>query len=397
MGQGTFRPVMDSQGRPLGDLWADPDRRRTRTPRPALPFDRYRVLFEFAPDGYLATDDQGKIEEANRVAGALLRVPRKDLAGRALAHFIWPQDRREFRSRLKALRRSRRKGIEELRVRVRPFNAEPFDAALTIAKVPSAHHGVALAWALRDIRKRTRVEKKLKESEQRYLSLYRQMLAHRDELRILAVRSLQAREKESRRIARELHDEAGQLTASIHLALAEIAEAMPEADRGRLDPVRKLLDGLEDRLRRLSHELRPTILDDLGLGPALEFLAKGFAARAGIAFSVEGSTKGRLDPLVETAIYRIVQEALTNIARHARAARASIRLAREPDALRCSIRDDGIGIKGNPFAPGASGRRGLGLLGIRERVDALGGTLKIRPRSVGGTELLVKIPIRSRP
>jgi PAS domain S-box-containing protein len=396
MGQGAFRRVLDSKGRPLGGLWADARARRSGNRLdPALAVAHYRALFDFAPDGYLATDGHGKILEANRAAGALLHVRPSALPGRPLAGFICPDDRREFRSRLTALRRSGRPGIEELRIRLQPVAGEPRDAALTGAKV-TVDHRVALAWSLRDIRRRTRVERRLKESEQRYLSLYRQMLTSRDELRFLAVRSLHVREEESRRIARELHDEAGQVTASIHLALAEIDEELPEGARRRLNGVRELLDELEHRLRRLSHELRPTILDDLGLGPALEFLAKGFTARSGISAAVDGTTKGRLAPVVETAVYRIVQEALTNIARHARATRASIRLSREAKALRCSIRDNGVGLRGDPFAAGLSGRRGLGLLGIRERLDALGGKLNVRSRPGIGTELRVNIPIRSR-
>ena len=183
------------------------------------------------------------------------------------------------------------------------------------------------------------------------------------------------------------------MTTSIHLALAEIGAELPEADRERLETVHGLLDALEERLRRLSHELRPTILDDLGLRPALEFLTEGFAARTGISSSVQGSTKGRLEPLVETAVYRIVQEALTNIARHADATHASIRLSREARVLRCSIQDDGVGMSIDPVTVGASGRRGLGLLGIRERLDALGGKFKLRSRPGGGTEVLVTVPI----
>jgi PAS domain S-box-containing protein len=391
MGQGAFRRSFEPRGRPLGPLWGDAGRRGRRPP--SLAFDQYRALFEFAPDGYLATDGEGKIRQANRIAGTLLRVDQRALAGRSLSRFICPGDRREFRARLTALRRSGRHGFEELPLKLQPAGGEPFDGALTGARVP-VDRSFAIAWSVRDIRKRTRVERKLKESEQRYLSLYRQMLASRDELRILADRSLHAREEESRRIARELHDEVGQMTTSIHLALAEIGAELAEADRGRIETVHGLLDALEERLRRLSHELRPTILDDLGLGPALEFLTEGFAARTGISSSVEGSTKGRLEPPVETAVYRIVQEALTNIARHAGATHASIRISREPKALRCSIRDDGVGMSIDRVTAGASGRRGLGLLGIRERLDALGGKFKLRSRPGGGTELLVTVPIR---
>ena len=394
MGQSAFRRVLDPRGRRVGALRKDARRPKSRLDS-ALAVAHYRALFDFAPDGYLATDGRGKILEANRAAGALVHVRPSALPGRSLAGFICPDDRAEFHSRLTALRRSGRPGIEELRIRLQPTAGEPLDAALTGAKVP-VDHRIALAWSLRDIRKRTRVERRLKESEQRYLTLYRQMLTSRDELRFLAARSLHVREEESRRIARELHDEAGQVTASIHLALAEIDEELPESARRRLDGVRGLLDELEDRLRRLSHELRPTILDDLGLGPALEFLAKGFTARCGVSAAVDGTTKGRLEPVVETAVYRIVQEALTNIARHAQATHAAIRLSREAKALRCSIRDDGVGLRDDPFVAGPSGRRGLGLLGIRERLDALGGKLNVRSRPGIGTELRVHIPIRSR-
>jgi two-component system sensor histidine kinase UhpB len=395
MDQGAFRRPFEPRGRRLGPLRADPNpgRARTRSQAASL-LDQHRALFEFAPDGYLTTDGAGRIQQANRVAGALLHVRQANLAGRPLARFISEEDRGEFRSRLAAIRRSGRLAIEELRIRVRPLDGEIFDAALTGAKLPAMNRRVVLAWSLRDIRKRTRVERRLKESEQRYLALYHQMLASRDELRILADRFFRAREEESRRIARELHDEAGQMTTSIHLALAEIGSELPEGDRGRLETVHGLLDALEERLRRLSHELRPTILDDLGLRPALEFLTEGFAARTGIASSVEGSTKGRLEPLVETAVYRIVQEALTNIARHAGATHASIRISRQPKTLRCSIRDDGVGMPINRITHGGSGRRGLGLLGIRERLDALGGKFELRSRPGGGTEVFVKVPIR---
>jgi len=243
MGHGAFRRAWDFRGRPLGAIGADGSSRRARTPTAlSLPVDHYQALFEFAPDGYLATDGEGRIQEANRAAGALLHVRQRGLPGRSLVQFVSPVDRSEFRSRLTALARSGRHAIEELTIRLAPADGEPFDAALTGARISATNHQVTLAWSLRDIRKRTRVERKLKESEQRYLSLYRQMLVSRDELRVLAARSLHAREEESRRIALELHDEAGQMTASIHLALAEIAADLPEASRGRLDSVRGLLE-----------------------------------------------------------------------------------------------------------------------------------------------------------
>jgi signal transduction histidine kinase len=219
------------------------------------------------------------------------------------------------------------------------------------------------------------------------------MLAHRDALRNLSARYLLAKEEEAKRIAHQLHDEAGQITASIHLALAEIGRELPDPGRERLREVTGYLDDIEDRLRRLSHELRPTILDDLGLRPALEFLAEGFTSRTGIPIRVEGTTEGRVDPLVETAIYRVVQEALTNIARHSAASGASIRLRHEHDRLRCTIRDDGVGFDTTLLRRRGAGRSGLGLLGMRERLDALGGRVQIRSTPGGGTELAFAVPL----
>lgn len=122
-----------------------------------------------------------------------------------------------------------------------------------------------------------------------------------------------------------------------------------------------LLDRIEEHLRRLSHELRPTILDDLGLFPAIEFLAQGVSRRMGLPITMEGSTEGRLPPLIETALYRIVQEALTNVTKHAQATRVTVRLQREVRKICCSIRDDGIGFD-VPAVLARRGERGLGLI-----------------------------------
>jgi len=201
-------------------------------------------------------------------------------------------------------------------------------------------------------------------------------------------------EEQVQRIARELHDDAGQLLASVHLALHEVGRDLAPSARQRLKDVRGLLDRIEEQLRRISHELRPLILDDLGLVPAIQFLGDGVSRRAGIAVIVNGATEERLPPVVETTLYRIVQEALNNAARHARATRVTVTLQREDGQVRCSIRDDGIGLpRGTDGTPQAG--RGLGLIGIRERIAPLSGTLKIQSGERKGTELLVTIPLET--
>jgi len=207
-----------------------------------------------------------------------------------------------------------------------------------------------------------------------------------------ALRALNQRlEEEARRIAHALHDEAGQLLVSVYLALDTLAARLQSEPREHLIQIRARLEQVEAQLRRLSHELRPTILDDLGLKPAIEFLADGISKRTGRVVTVSGSTGGRLSGPVETAMYRIVQEALTNVAKHAQATQAVVNLERRPDALVCSIADNGRGFD----ARARSARmhsEGLELIGMRERAASLGGTFSITSGQGRGTRHKIVVP-----
>lgn len=225
-------------------------------------------------------------------------------------------------------------------------------------------------------------------------SLRETMLAQQDRLRALAAEAVRAREEEARRIAHELHDEAGQLLASVHIALDDIGAQAPERS-GAVQRIHELLDRVEGQLRRLSRELRPTILDDLGLVPALEWLTQGVGERTGIPVHIVAPI-GRLPSTVETALYRIVQEAITNAIRHAKPTRITVRLWKEGAIIHAAVNDDGLG-----FDAGATmnhpGDLGLGLIGMRERVEALGGRLALRSAAGHGTEVSVEIPIKAAP
>jgi signal transduction histidine kinase len=201
-------------------------------------------------------------------------------------------------------------------------------------------------------------------------------------------------EEQTRRISHELHDEAGQLLASVYLALDQLAREVPAEVAERLESAKGLLDRIEEQLRRLSHELRPTILDDLGLGPAIEFLAEGVSARNGLPITVEDMPAERIPARVEAVLYRIVQEALNNVSKHARASSVKIRVRVDERAIGCSIRDDGVGFE-VPAVMGGGDARGIGLIGMRERLAPLGGKLVITSTPGAGTELLVTIPRES--
>ncbi len=199
-------------------------------------------------------------------------------------------------------------------------------------------------------------------------------------------------EEEIKRIAYAVHDEAGQLLVAVHLALAEVALELPEPQQAQFARIKEMLNQVEKHLRRYSHELRPTILDDLGWIPAIRFLAEGISKRANLPIHIDATDSGRLPNTIETTLYRIVQEALTNAVKHAKASNVWIRAWRENPVLCCSIRDDGGGFDSSQ-AQAAPGRKGLGLIAMQERVTAIGGTLRIESRLGQGTELSIRLPL----
>jgi signal transduction histidine kinase len=209
----------------------------------------------------------------------------------------------------------------------------------------------------------------------------RQLATRTGQLEDLTRLFLRAQEDERRRIARELHDEAGQVLTAVKIEL--------DLD-GRTDAGAMVGRALA-QVRDLSNLLRPSVLDDLGLGAALKALADDFSARTRItsALDFDGSTR-RLAPDLEVVIYRVVQEALTNVARHAHATSASVRLAIAQATAELTVEDNGRGLEG---ATPLDSRAHLGWLGMRERVTAVGGTLVIEAASGGGLRVHARIPV----
>ena len=201
----------------------------------------------------------------------------------------------------------------------------------------------------------------------------------------------EALEQEVKRIAHAVHDEAGQLLVVVYLALADISRELPPAIQDKMNDVTALLRQVEEQLRGLSHELRPTILDDLGLIPAVRFLTEGVSKRFGLSIQVESHLDFRLPASVETTLYRIVQEALHNVTKHAGAKNVWVAVDSDAKRIVCSIRDNGTGFDVATLLK-QRGNRGLGLIGIQERLVALGGTLHIESEPGSGTRLLITIP-----
>ena len=208
------------------------------------------------------------------------------------------------------------------------------------------------------------------------------------EMRLLSQQVVAAQEEERKKLTRELHDHVGQMLTAMRMEIGRASRAKSEAVTAQaLAEAKRLLDTILRSVRDLVMGLRPSMLDDFGLQPALEWHVREFRRRFNIP--VELTLRGDLNALpdqVRTCVYRIVQEALTNCARHAHAKRVEISVGYENAALELTVADDGTGID-----PGRT--RGMGLLGIEERVRELHGTFVIRPRQPNGTELFVTLPV----
>jgi signal transduction histidine kinase len=263
-----------------------------------------------------------------------------------------------------------------------------------LLEMATMHHE-ALAKVVMEISASPRIQQEIRRVAQFFaecLSPYE--MAHRGfSEAICALRRLnETMEGEIQRIAHAVHDEAGQLLDAARLAISGVDRDASPGLRLRLREIGTILDQAETELRRLSHELRPMILDDLGLVPALQVVTEGMARRSGLSVQIETCLEGRLPPNVETALYRIVQEALTNVVRHAHANNVKIHLVHDTKGtLRCAIRDDGVGFDVVTVLSRKQ-RGGLGLIGIRERLNAVGGTLQIHSEVHWGTELRIEIP-----
>ena len=212
------------------------------------------------------------------------------------------------------------------------------------------------------------------------------------QMRQLSQQLVAAQEEERKRVSRDLHDQVGQMLTALRIELGRAARLpanQPDQLREALSESKRLVDTILRSVRDLLMGLRPSMLDDFGLKPALEWHVREFRHRFPTAVDLDLS--GNLDRLADpyrTAVYRIVQEALTNCARHANATRATVAVNYDNDRLTLTVSDNGVGFD-------LAARRGMGVLGMEERARELNGTFAVRRRAEGGTEVMVSIPVKS--
>ena len=446
--------------------------------------ERYRALFEFAPDGYFVTDAHGLILEANRAAGEMLHVSSRFLRHKPLANFVAMEQRHDFRVLVHRLQSD---GRHESEFIMAPRHGPGFAAALTVAVVrgDGPDDALTLRWLLRDVTARKVAEQALRDLHQGMTDILENMAdgfitldhewrvvyvnaaaeritglsrnamngrfyravwprlvgtsveaeirraaaarreaafeyfheswqrwfdfkiyPHRGGLAVhfrditgrrrgeqarrqLMQRIVDAQEEERARISRELHDQLGQNLTALKLGLAALPSGTGETDA--VTPLQELADTLMRQVHRLAWELRPSVLDDLGLEAALRRYLDEWSRHGGVEVDFHcNRLRERIPPALETTLYRVAQEALSNVRRHARARRVSVLLERDERHVAIIVEDDGIGFDAED---GETQRERLGLLGMRERVTLVAGTFTVESTPGHGTTIFARVPL----
>lgn len=345
---------------------------------------RLAAIVDSAMDAIITVDDHQQIVLFNRAAEQVFRCRREDALGSSLERFLPSRFRNAHRGHIEQFGRtgvtSRRMGDVTTLWAVRADHGEEFPIEASISQAIEGERRYYTV-ILRDITLRKQYEDQLKE---RQLELSR-----------LSAQVLEAREEEKTRIARELHDELGQLLTAMKMDLGWVRERIPGADAELAMKVQKMgetLDQTVTSVRRIAADLRPLMLDDLGLTDAAAWLVEDFEKRSSVhcECKIVNSTQTEdFERNVANTVYRALQESLTNIARHADATQAWVLLRIDTDGIRLEVEDNGRGVAPGDMAKSSS----LGLKGMRERVFHIGGSLEVSSPARGGTRVSVRVPL----
>ncbi len=384
--------------------------------------EKYTDLYDFAPVGYFSLDEQGLILEVNLTGAALLGLERARLAGRRFQLFVASPSRPAFNSFLGRVFHGHVKQVCEVALQdnagaafwadLQAMSADTRAGATKWCRVAviditarkqmeAAQRRIDLLASTNrrlgvEIVRREAVESALQQSEQRARQLLEESRQLQRNLRQMSHRILQVQESQRKEISRELHDKICQLLLGIrvHLAVFTRAAAIdPQGIRRRVAPLHRLVESSVRTVRQFSRDLRPAMLDDLGLVPALRAYIAEFPKRKGreIRFAAIADVED-LDNDKRTVLYRVAQEALTNVARHARAKVVNVRIRRTRGGVVLEIADDGkafdVGRLGS-----AKWSHHLGVLGMRERVEMVGGRFSVKSAPGRGTTIRAEIPL----
>ena len=384
--------------------------------------EKYTDLYDFAPVGYFSLDAEGVIREVNLTGAILLGVERSRLVNQRLPHFVVSSSQPIFKAFMDRVFAKTGKQVCEAALRKK--DATAFWASIhgtstfsdkggrkwcrvAVSDITYLKQGEeaqrrmeALALSnramTREIARRRRVEKALRKSEHDSRELLQQSHQMQEQLRQLSRQVLSAQEEERKKISRELHDVVAQTLTSINVRLANLKKDAMKNTTGldrSIARTQRLVEKSVAIVHRFALELRPTVLDDLGLIPALHTFMKGFRQQSGIQATLSVfSEVENMNGDKRTALYRVAQEALTNVARHAQASRAEVKIQKLDGAVCMKIIDNGRGFQTKGVLHAKPSKR-LGLLGMGERLEMVGGKLTVTSAPGKGTTVIAQIPL----
>jgi len=346
--------------------------------------EKFKALFDIAPVGISVLDRQRNVVDANPALEQITRQSKEELLNGAWRRrtYLNADGTRKSPDEMPSKRAiTENRTLNNVETGIVTEDGEIIWTQVSVA--PLALPDASAVVITQDITERKRAAKELEEANH--------------QLRLLSRRLFEVQEEERRHLARELHDEIGQTLTAAKLNLKTIAPDVPPAVAGRIDDSTQLLDRLLMQVRQLSLDLRPPLLDELGLVPALRWLADQQAQRAGlrVQFTTDAGHV-EMEPGVRTACFRVAQEAITNAIRHAKAKTIAVEIRQERDRLFLSVRDDGAGF--DPVAIRQQAARGasMGLLSMKERALLTGGGLEIDSAPGRGTEIRASFPLVQR-
>lgn len=337
-------------------------------------------IVESSDDGIIGHDLDGAIVSWNRGAEKLLGYTAEETKGKSISIIVPSDHEGELDGIIERIRRGEHiENYETVRLNK---DGKRVDVSVTISPIASDSGEIIGASAIiRDISERKIAQEELRKSNEQLRDLYRRLQS--------------AREEERTRIAREIHDEFGQTLTALKIDLAWIKKRLPDEQvmvSQKIESMSKTIGMAISSIKKLSADLRPGILDDFGLIAAIEWQAEEFEARTGTICNLSLDVGGiEINEDISTAVFRILQETLTNIMRHADAKRVELQLMVEGGELVFTVHDNGKGIA----EPDMAAPRSFGLLGIRERAAALGGKVDITSSPNRGTTVSARIPLQS--
>jgi len=342
----------------------------------------FTAIVESAMDAIITVDGRQNVVVFNAAAERIFRCRAAEALGSPLDRFIPERFRAAHRAHVEHFGATgatvRRMGSEVVLYGLRADGQEfPIEASISQVTVDGKR---LFTVVLRDISTRVKAAEEIARSHRQLQDLYQQM--H------------EVREAERVRIARELHDELAQWLTALKMDVSWLAGRLPREDdrmREKVESMKGIVDSTIVSVRRIAADLRPAMLDDLGLLPAIEHLLHEFSQRTGIVVGMDANASEVefRDPLT-TSVYRMIQEVLTNVARHARATEVRVAIRVEGDDMTVSARDNGIGIGAAQLNSGKS----FGILGIKERARTLGGGADVYSPGDGGTVVEIKVPVK---